>query len=266
MADSSSVERRFGRRTTATAVLAAALVFATPSTGAQPLDPRYGARVELLNLRPYSFAGQTSAGGSISAGGVLTEGGAGFSGSPMINVSVSTVPGRGAIASAHIFDQLMFAVAGGGSALVPVRMAGSWSGLGGYVTAFLGLGQGGNLPPVIRQGNGYASEYPLEPGSGFTRSGNQAMGYVGSYIIDALWSVYDGGTFSFSAGVSAQTANGGYLYVDDPLTIALPAGVTFTSLSLSSYAVTPVPEPGTWLLLTGGMTALWLRRRQRVPH
>ena len=119
---------------------------------------------------------------------------------------------------------------------------------------------------MIRQGNGYASEYPLEPGSGFTRSGNQAMGYVGSYIIDALWSVYDGGTFSFSAGVSAQTANGGYLYVDDPLTIALPAGVTFTSLSLSSYAVTPVPEPGTWLLLTVGMTALLLRRRQRMPH
>ena len=134
MADSSSVERRFGRRTTATAVLAAALVFATPLTGAQTLDPRYGARVELINLRPYLFVGQTSAGGSISAGGVLTEGGAGFSGSPMINVSVSTVPGRGAIASAQIFDELTFAVAGGGSALVPVRMAGSWSGLGGYVT------------------------------------------------------------------------------------------------------------------------------------
>lgn len=252
------------RLVTVRQALGAVLLFCFAQQAAAQLDPRYGAVVELFNLAPYSYAGQRTAGGSVTTGvggAVLTEGGAGFSGSPAINVNVTTVLGREATARAYIFDTLTFDVASGGSALVPVRMAGRWGGLGGTVTASLGLGQGGNLPAVIYSGNGYASEYPLEPGSGFTRSGNMVDGYVGSYVIEALWSVYDGAVLSLLVQVGAASGGGGHVYIDDPITIDLPAGVTFTSTSNSTYA-SVVPEPSTWLLFGGGISAIaWLRRR-----
>ena len=74
-------------------ILGIVAVFCTaPLVAAAPLDPRYGAVVELLNLAPHSFTGQTSAGGSVTTdGSVLTEGGASFGGSPAINVNVTSV-------------------------------------------------------------------------------------------------------------------------------------------------------------------------------
>lgn len=246
--------------------LGALLLFCSAQQAAAQLDPSHGAVVELFNLAPYSYAGQRAASGSVMTGvggAVLTEGAAGFSGSPAINVNVTTALGREATARAYIFDTFTFDVASGGSALVPVRMAGRWNGLGGGVSASLGLGQGGNLPAVIYNRNGYASDYPLEPDSGFTRSGNMVDGYVGSYVFEVLWSVYDGAVLSFFAGVGAATGGGGHVYIDDPVTIDLPAGVTFTSASNSTYAPA-VPEPSSWLLLGSGTFALaWLRRRAR---
>ena len=251
----------------ATREILGAVVFfcAAQQAVAIPLDPRYGAVVELLNLAPHSFAGQTSAGGSVTTdGSVLTEGGAGFSGSPGINVNVTSVVGREVQARAYIFDTLKFEIASGGSALVPVRMAGRWSGLGGRVNAALALGQGPTSPAQIYSGNGYASEFPSD--IGFTRTGDMLTGYDGSYIIDALWSINDVFEFSIGAFVSAFTGGGGHVYIDDPLTIDLPSGVTFTSASGSTYSsavVVPVPEPATWLLFAGAFVA-FARQRRRV--
>jgi PEP-CTERM motif len=250
----------------ASKILGIVVVFcAAPLVAAAPLDPRYGAIVELLNLAPHSFSGQTSAGGSVTTdGAVLTEGGASFSGSPAINVNVTSVPGREVQARAYIFDTLTFEIEGGGSALVPVRMAGRWSGLGGRVNAALALGQGPAAPALIYSGNGFASEFPSDPS--FTRTGDMATGYDGSYIIGALWSINDVFEFSIGAFVSAQTGGGGHIYIDDPLTIDLPSGVTFTSASGSTYSsavVVPVPEPATWLLFAGAFIA-FARQRGRV--
>lgn len=252
------------RLVTVRQALGAVLLFCSAQQAAAQLDPSYGAVVELFNLAPYSYAGQRAAGGSVTTGvggAVLTEGGAGFSGSPAINVNVTTILGREATARGYIFDTLTFAVASGGSALVPVRMAGRWGGLGGGVTASLILGQGGHLPAVVYSGSASASDYPLAPGSGFTRSGNMVAGYVGSYVIEALWSVYDGAVLSLFVQVGAGSGGGGHVYIDDPTTIDLPAGVTFTSASNSTYA-SAVPEPSTWLLLGGGTFAIALLRRR----
>lgn len=192
-----------------------------------------------------------------------TTGGASFGGSPAINVNVTSVLGREVQARAYIFDTLKFEIANGDSALVAVRMVGRWSGLGGRVNAALGLGQGPTLPAQIYSGNGYASEFPGDPG--FTRTGDMLTGYDGSYIIDALGSVNEVVEFSIGAFVSAFTGGGGHIYIDDPLTIDLPSGVTFTSASGSIYSsavVVPVPEPATWLLLVGAFTAFAGQRRR----
>ncbi len=246
-------------------ILGIVAVFCTaPLVVAAPLDPRYGAVVELLNLAPHSFAGQTSTGGSVTTdGAVLTEGGASFGGSPAINVNVTSILGREVQARAYIFDTLKFEIANGNSAMVPVRMAGRWSGLGGRVNAGLALGQGPTVAAQTYGGNGFASEFPSDPG--FTRTGNMLTGYDGSYIINALWSVNDAFEFSIGAFVSAFTGGGGHIYIDDPLTIDLPSGVTFTSASGSTYSsavVVSVPEPPTWLLVAGAFMAFAAQRRR----
>ena len=239
-------------------ILGIVVVFcAAPLVSAAPLDPRYGAVVTMFNLAPYSFAGQTSAGGNVSTdGSVLTEGGASFGGSPAINVNVTSILGREVTASAYIFDTLKFEIADGDSALVPVRMAGRWSGLGGTVSAGFALGQGPTVAAQTFSGTGVASEGPGDPR--FTRTGDMLTGYDGSYIIDALWSINEVFEFSISAAVVAQTGGGGHIYIDDPLTIDLPSGVTFTSASGSTYSsavVVSVPEPATSLLLAGAFMA-----------
>lgn len=240
----------------------ASIAAATPAIATVP-DPRYGATVEMFNLGHRVFEGQVAAGGRIGTGvggSTLTEGAANFNGVPSIHVNVASPPGIGATAHAYLFDTFTFSVAGGASTLVPIRMEGDWGGLGGTVRATLGLGLGGDLPMAFHAGVGSADESPGD--TDFVRSGDALNGYVGNYAVDALWHVVDGETYSFFAGVYAQSVDGGHVRIGNPITISLPHAVSFTTASGSRY-VSPVPEAPGWLMLCIGVAALAAWRAAR---
>ena len=247
-------------------LLAVVLFFCAPlQAAALPLDPSYGAGVELGNFGIHLYTGQTSAAGSVTsgiAGAALAEGAADFGAIPSVHVNLVSAPGGGMFARAYLFDTLTFHVASGGSAVVPVRIAGTWTakGSGAAVSFFLGLGSHNYT------GHGYATGYfDGQPESaGFTYSGDYITGVIGSYLFDVPFSVADGGIYGIFAQVRAEAAGGELAYIDDPLTIDLPSGVTFTSASNNTYEV-PLPEPAPWLLLGGGIAAL-ASLRKRALH
>lgn len=245
---------------------AAMIVCAVNYAAAAPLDPRYGAAVELQNLGTYLYEGQTSAGGSITTGpggAVVTEGAAGFSNSPASLANATSVIGRGVVARAYLFDTLTFAVAGGGTADVPVRMAGRWNGAGAAsvrYSLYLGTREYTGRASPTGFNDSYAGGAPVP--SAFTfGSGDFTTGVIGSYLVDAPLRVADGGVYNIFAQVRVEASDGARAYMDDPLTIALPAGVTFTSASNSTYAV---PEPSIGFLIGGGFIALACQRRHRL--
>ncbi|RZT93817.1 hypothetical protein [Rivibacter subsaxonicus] len=255
--DSTPVQT-FGRALVAGAAIAAA----TPAVATVP-DPRYGATVEMFNPGHRVFEGQVAASGRIGSGvggSALTEGAAIFNGVPSIHVNVVSPPGIGATAHAYLFDTFTFSVVGGGSTLVPIRMTGDWGGLGGSVRATLGLGLGGDLPMAFHAGVGSADESPGE--ADFARSGDAVNGYFGNYAVDALWHVADGESYSFFAGVYAQSVDGGRVRIGNPITISLPHAVSFTTASGNRYA-SPVPETPGWLMLCVGLAALAGRHATR---
>ena len=90
---------------------------------------------------------------------------------------------------------------------------------------------------------------------------NGAAGVIGSFLIDNDWTVTDGVTFEFLVGLKAGASGGEKIYIDDPVSIQLPSGVTFTSASGSTY--TPVPLPSAIGLLGSGLLGLigMMRRR-----
>lgn len=243
--------------TRASWVLGVVLFFcAAQQAAALPLDPSYGANVALDNFGHHFYEGQTAAEGNVVTGAgapQITEGAADFGAIPSIEVKVTGGPASQGIARALLFDTLTFHVAGGGSAQVPVRIAGRWGGTDSSDVEFaLFLG--------LLEFRGRASASGLFD-SAFTRFGDPITGVTGVYLFDTLWSVSDGGVYSIGAQVMAVAGGGANAYIDDPLTIDLPAGVTFTSASTSTYA--PAPEPSTsWLLLCGGIAAFALRPRR----
>ena len=190
----------FPRTPAKTAILGALLLIgATQQVSA--LDPTYGAAVDLFNLAPYTFTGQRAAAGSVmtgDAGAVLTEGGASFGGSPAISVNLTSVPGRGVIARAYTFDTLTFEVASGGSADIGVRMAGRWAAFGnGYVAYNFILGSVGYTGQAF--GTGYDSGLPGN--KNFTRAGDAATGFYGSYAANETWTIADGAVYNILVGV-----------------------------------------------------------------
>ena len=244
------------------------LLFSAQHALAQAIDPRYGAFVILDNLGHHEFSGQTSASGSLSTGGglVLTESAASFSGSPALVGYSTSVPGRGVDTRALLFDQLTFAVASQGTAQVQVQMAGQWRGAGpGMVQYFLNLDDQYFTQRMAATGFlDSTSNTPVLPSTFANTFNGDYAGAAGTYIVNALWSVTDGSVRSISARVDSQASDGGHYYIDDPIVIRLPPGVTFTAASNSPYTsvqVSPVPEPSTWMLLAGGAFALAWKRR-----
>jgi hypothetical protein len=229
---------------------------------AAPLDPRYGAGVELQNLGTTLYEGQRSASGRVATGTdgtVITEGGADFSGSPASYVYATSAPGRGVIARAYLLDTLTFDVAGGGFAEVPVRMAGTWRGVSGVdyffvvgPTTYVGRGSSG-------VGESYVNGAPA-PSVFTTALGGPGAEPMGTFLVDGRLSVADGGEYQIYAGIRVTAAEGDGGYMDDPVTILPPAGVTFTSASGSTYAV---PEPSALLWIAAGCAAL--ARVRRTP-
>jgi hypothetical protein len=199
--------------------------------------------------------------GSCANRGAEASGGASFL-DGIISLSMTSIPQRGVSGYAYLNDHLTFQVPGGGSAQVQVTIAGSWGGTYDFSTnadfqVQVGLGLGG----VLYQGRGYANlayDDGLPVSDSFVGTDIGGGVILGSYSFTTMWTVYDGVDYEFFAGLHAQAVNGATSYIDDPLVIVLPAGVTYTSGSGRIY--TPVPEPSSALLLLGVALAAAGRR------
>lgn len=180
-----------------------------------------------------------------------------------IDLYLTSIVGRGLLGSAYLDDFLTFHVAGGGSAQVALTMAGDWGGTAdsGFSVSFaLALG---SMP--YHEEHGYATDY--DDGISHSFSSTTSGGLVnGTYLYNTTWTVSDGQRLEFFAGLKADVSGNASVYINDPLTITLPAGVTFTSDSGATYAPqdtapSAVPEPATWLLLGSGLASKDARRR-----
>jgi PEP-CTERM motif len=252
------------------------LLLSTHPAAAAPPDPHYGAGVLLQNMGSHLYEGQFIAGGSLTntvdGSTLITEGVATFVDSSahissVFSVSPAFTQGW---AAAFVSDTLTFHVANGSSALVPVNMAGTWNaqGSGGEVSYVLMVGTAPYVGRAFATGlsESFANGVPVV--SAFSYGpGDYITGVDGTYEVDALLNVVDGGVYSISATVRADGLGGNAsAFIKDPLTIALPLGVSFTAASGSTYTVAGVPEPSTWFLMSVGLLSIcWLLRRRAQP-
>lgn len=244
----------------------ALLAFAAPRA-ASAANPS-AAHLTLSNLADYVYSDPQAVAGRVeTAGGVVTAGASSFSNG--MNLSLTSIPGRGVEGRAYLDDYLTFHVPGGGSAQVTGTISGAWNGTYDYspgvnadfqVSFTLGLGSS------IFQGKAYANPFyddgnPVSHSFTANRTGDGTGvgGAVGNYSFSHTWTVFDGQTSEFYSSIAAQCGNGGTAYIDDPLSLALPAGVSFTSSSGSTYT----PEPASLFLLGAAPFLLILRGRQR---
>jgi hypothetical protein len=245
---------------------------------AMALDPRYGAEVEILRFHDnLLFEGQTSAGGSGSyVFGGDASGGAGFV--QGLSVDASDIVATGGIgAAAIIFDTFTFHVAGGGGVDVPVQISGNWTAAGNgsqvryllswtdaahFTKTYEGLSPA-NGTPSNGLSQSFVNGVPVSPAL-IAYAGDPSTGVLGSYTVDALFHVVDGGVYMLVAEVRADVVGFSSASIDDPLFIAPPDGVTFTAASGSPYAIaSPVPEPSAWFLMSAGLIGMgWLQRRR----
>ena len=249
--------------------LAVGLLLETWATAAQAA-PLTEARVILANCSqdqtytdPVSVSQSlmTTVCGQTTTAQVLSEGGATFSPNPFLSVNLTSEPGRGVTGLASLDDHLTFHIGGGNSAVVHVRVAGNFTGrLFPFFEVDLGLG-----PTFLSYRGSTTDSNNGNPGSDiyFPQTGdpNSAAGVIGSFLIDNDWTVTDGVTYEFLVGLKAGASGGEKIYIDDPVSIQLPSGVTFTSASGSTY--TPVPLPSAIGLLGSGLLGLigMMRRR-----
>lgn len=88
----------------------------------------------------------------------------------------------------------------------------------------------------------------------------------GTYTFDFTAHVRYGFAYNFGVAVTAEapyTPGGHIAFIDDPVTIELPEGVTLTSLSGNPYTgATAAPVPPSLLLLAPGLIGLCLARRR----
>ena len=241
---------------------ALALLFGTQRAAAGP-NPLYGTEVFLKNSGDHVYEGQANAVGnwttSVNGSTLTTHGLASFGDSEASVSSAFTVSSAytEGWAWALVSDTLTFHVANGNSAQVPVRMAGLWNaqGAGGKVSydLYLGSTHYSGYATATRLTESFVDGAPIAAAFSFG-PGDYLTGISGNYEVAALWNVVDGAVYSLSTVVRADAGGGNVnAFIDDPLTIALPPGVTFTAASNSTYAIAAVPEPSTWLLLSAGL-------------
>lgn len=255
-----------------------AVLFLSGTQQAMALDPRYGASVEILRFHDnLLFEGQNSAAGAGSYGfGGDASGAASFARG--LSVDASDVLATGGIgAVAYIFDTLTFHVAGGGGVDVPLQMSGNWTaaGNGSKVSYLLSWTDGAHFTKTYEgysfangtPSNGLAESFvndvPVTPAL-LAYAGDPSTRVFGSYTVDALFHVVDGGVYMLVAEVRADVVGDTAASIDDPLSIALAEGVMFTAASGSPYGMaSPAPEPSTWFLMSAGLIGMgWLRRRR----
>jgi hypothetical protein len=106
-------------------------------------------------------------------------------------------------------------------------------------------------------------------------SGTYAGGYTygpGTFNADGTYSfnvptlTITSGQYALGMTVKAYAGNGDTAYIDDPIVIDLPDGVTFVSASGSRYSGTaPVPLPAAAFLLAPGLLGLAIMKKREKP-
>jgi hypothetical protein len=195
-----------------------------------------------------------------TANGVITDGTASFSGG--MDITMTSVLGRGVLAQTYLDDYLTFHIPGGGSTVVNVTIAGEWYGTYNFsVNADFRVEYRLYLGSKFYNGQAYGNEFYNDgnPGSLAFTANRSPGSAVGTYSFTTPWTVYDNQEIGLLASLLAQCNDGGTAFINDPLTIALPAGVTFTAVSGATYAI---PEPTTMFLLGAGLAATTLYRRR----
>ncbi len=180
-----------------------------------------------------------------------------------------------ASAAARLFDTLTFHGPIGPTDTVTITMtanltytpyttfAGSFGGGFGLGSAFMELQSLGTDGSVIAQA------FDCTPGSPVCA--NNPGFNSGSYVIDNngnLYSISETVNLSQLADSSLQvlmylgasSSGEGSATADDPISVTLPAGITYTSAS--GLFLTQVPEPGTLASVAPGLLALVLMRRR----
>jgi hypothetical protein len=253
-----------GRSIAVGCFLAGALLAAAPRAAVGAMEPSV-AKVTLANLGNYEYTDpQATSGNVATANGVVTIGTASFASGT--DATVTSVLTRGVYVRSSLDDYLIFHVPGGGSSTVSVTIAGTWYGTYDFsVNADFKVGFALGLGPNLYQGYAYANPFyddGIPASDAFTA--NRAPGSaVGTYSFTKNWTVFDGQQTEFFSSVYAECSNGGTAFINDPLTISLPAGITFTSSSGSTYAI---PEPATMLLAGLGLVGMTLRHRRRTSR
>lgn len=195
------------------------------------------------------------------------SGSAGFiNSSPAISATSIGASGVGyAKAIAGVDDYLTFSGVAGGYADVLIHIGGNWSlsynpsvTNAPWVNFSLGWDQ-----------NSYSGRRSLASasiggiGAWNENSDNDPYAASGTYYYDLPVRVYYGVNYHFGLAVIAEASTGENAYIDDPVIIDLPNGVTLTSLSNSKYAA-PVPIPAAiWLFGTGLLGLFGVRRKIR---
>lgn len=256
-------------------MLAAGLLLEFDTASAETTE----AKVTFSNCGDYAYSGVAAAGGSVTtttcglvvSRPVTAEGGADFSASPQLWLNMTSDTRRGVDGLAYLDDYVTFHVANGGSAVVTANISGSFQAKlypSFSVTAALGSDAFGGTGSTTDSIDGNPGTDLYFPQTGDPLS---AAGVVGSYSISHDWTVSDGYVYELYAALKVLGAsNGASIYIEDPFTFKLPDGVTFTSMSGSTYgaaAIPAVPEPSTWMLMAAGLAVMArLRRKSRDTH
>jgi hypothetical protein len=96
------------------------------------------------------------------------------------------------------------------------------------------------------------------------KEGNAVISNVGNvYSITETFSLSQNPTLGLRLDVGAHAVGDASASVEDPITITLPSGVTYTSAS-GLFLTGAVPEPATWASLMVGLGAIGLVLRRRA--